>query len=343
MAGIVKITADWLGWAYHQVTGYKLDATKENLAWAIEQPPKELLNWRFEEEGASYTILEFAITCGNIKVATQLFNLNVDFESVYNVRGGSALHFFLYILKENTAPDLEMLNFLIEKISSNDLLDDIHGFTALEYAVWHMRDYKNIHWNVIKTLLSNEEASFLDGCNRSSLFMMLLDAHNHKIKQGTMNRTLEEEIAFLDNLVQYAVLEKKFHPSSNNFLTQDEFEFHTSHLMLLFEKAADALEYRNPCSGKIYGYSYGQEYDTVSEEEQAMLKLVNWQEVCRALTIYYKCYTTLVQNEPIEVCFADRPLASIAMGVMLPKAPQELIHLFREWGYIPEPPSHDSD
>ena len=103
-----------------------------------------------------------------------------------------------------------------------------------------MKDYKNIHWEVIGGLApkrqQDQQMKVL-----GFPFMHLRDSHKHRIHYENMIRTPIEEERFLNHLVKYLNLERLYHPDSTSALTLEEFKFHTSYLRSQFSMIATNL------------------------------------------------------------------------------------------------------
>lgn len=223
-------------YAYHKIWGYELEATQKNLDWALQQSRDEILKYTFKDSsGGSYTILEFAVKSGDLQAVRILFQFGADFAFSPRVFG-SILHFYMDCLEENRFPDLEMLHFLIDKIANIDSQDSHQAGTPLVRALNNMAHFTTVHWSVIEVLLSRAKVSGHKLLGPSP-FEILECSDNDKIFQGKMVRSAEEEIIFLDNLVRYAELEKKYR-GSNCHLTFEAFKLHTSNLRQTFSQIA---------------------------------------------------------------------------------------------------------
>ena len=197
--------------AYYLIYGNELNATPDNLKWALQQKPADVLNYRFKEGFQTYTILEYAVKCGDVQSAVALIALGTDREHS-PACNGSIAHFYMDCLKRDQVPNMEMLNLLLDNISSVDVRD-ADGFTLLERALKVMGSFRTIHRAVIEALLKRG-ATITKGLGNKTPFEILVDSHGYKTdfpfivwKHGFV-----EETTFFGCLIDYLELEKKASP-----------------------------------------------------------------------------------------------------------------------------------
>ncbi len=222
--------------AYHLIWGHALNATPNNLQWALRQT--DVLQYTFQDGRETYSILEYAVKSADTEATRTLLELGATVESSRTCSMGTMVHFYMHCLREDTPPNLDILNLLLDKLPDINVEEAGYFCTVLEEALKAMGSFKQIHWNVIETLLARGVR--VTDVNGTSPFSILLHAHDHKITYGfdrrspLMLRSAEEEKTFLANLATYVILEKKYYPDSPSGLTLKEFEFHTSHLLMAF-------------------------------------------------------------------------------------------------------------
>jgi len=225
---------------YRLVWGYELDATPNNLKWALQQNKTEILKYKFKKGLTTYTILEYAIKCDDLATTRTLIELGANLEYC-PLSSSSVLHFYVDCLDENIPPNLDLLNFLIDKISNINIEDSSYFRTTLEYVLEKMARYKEMHWSVVEILLQRGSRITENIYNRSCPFTILKDSYPHQRTHDRIIRNVEEEIVFLERLIKYAELEKKIHNDSNRRLTLEEFEFHTANIRSAFIRAATSI------------------------------------------------------------------------------------------------------
>jgi hypothetical protein len=291
-------------WLY----GYDLNATSENLQWALKQNKEEILKFRFVEELKTYTILEFAIKCGDLAAARQLIELSAPLE--YAVAHGtiSMLHFYMDSLVENQAPNMEMLSLLLQHSSDIDVKAAFTFQTPLEYALEKMAHFTKIHWDVIDVLLEKGASIEKNSFSTQSPFMVLRDSQSKHS---------------LDHLVEYLTLEKKYHTDSENFLTLQEFKCHTASFSTFFAKVAISMDTSSFSRALIEILSTDSE---LAEDPESLHN---------AFVKYHDYFQHLVVKDvAFRDCFTTDQLNSILCAVKQNKAfyAQWLWKSFVSWG-----------
>jgi hypothetical protein len=342
--------------AYYMVWGYELKATPENLKWALQQNKNDILKYKFKDSFHAYTILEFAIKCGDLSAARTVVESGADLEYSPASGMGSILHFYMDCLEENTPPNLELLNFVIDNISDINVEEAGYFRTPLECALENMSHYKKIHWSVIEVLLQRGSRITENEYTSRTPFAVLKDAHSHKIQYGHLIRSYEEEIIFLDHLIEYAKLEKKYYVNSNSSLTLEEFKLHTSNLQAVFSRAAISMscssfisEAVNSLSDDLQRPDFLEETDIhPSDEEIAEFKQLvisckndfyrqnkrDCSNIGHAFILYHKYFQSLVKEGDFKECFESWQLASILPAIKKNVSAQTniLLRLLDLWG-----------
>lgn len=302
-----------------------LSATPKSLEWALKQNKSEIPKYKFTESGQTYTILEFAIKCGDLPAVTALVELGMEVEGM--------LHFYMGCLKEDTEPNLDLLNYLIKQIPDINVEEGDNRRTPLECALQNMASYKEIHWNVIETLLHRGSRVTENHYLNRSLFEILKGSDDDKIQYDRMARTYEEEISFLARLVRYAALEKKYHPESKCSMTLEEFKFHTSNQKMIFTTTAISLDTSFFISEHVGFLSQDLENpdflkeskSEASEEELAALKemvhscendshiqqMSELKKISNAFILYHSYFKPLVKEGDFKECFEPWELNSL--------------------------------
>ncbi len=244
---------------YYSVYGHELNATSDNLKWALQQAPGDVLKYRFKDGFKTYTILEFAVKCDDIPATQALFELGADPEDSPASTLGSIVHFYMDCLREDADPNLEMLNLLLEKISDVNVSEAALGYTPLERALKVMGSFNKIHWDVIETLLQ-KGGRITEEFWGITPFKVLVDSSDHKITRGLdlsehriirgdMSRSFDEEKLFFRHLVDYITLERKYHPTTDSHLSLDQFKFFAGNFRRLFSRSAISMS----CSSSLFG------------------------------------------------------------------------------------------
>jgi hypothetical protein len=226
--------------AYYLVYGNELNATPDNLKWALQQAPAKVLNYRFKEDSQTYTILEYAVRCGDVQSAKAVIDLGVDREHS-PASEGSIAHFYMTCLKSDQVPNMEMLELLLDKIWNIDM-SDAYGFSVLARALKVMGSFRKIHHAVIEELLKRGAAITKGQCDKTP-FEVLVHSHGYRTdfpfivwKHGHV-----EENMFLGRLVDYLELEKKYHPDSESTLTVAQFKFFATYFISTFMRSAVSM------------------------------------------------------------------------------------------------------
>lgn len=318
--------------AHYLVYGYEVKATPENLRWALAQRQEDILKYKFKDSFQTYTIIEFAVKCGDYSSTCTLVELgaNLGFSAASGT--GTLLHFYMDCLEENTAPNLDLLHLLIDKIDIN--IEEGGWFcTSLERAVTKMAHFKKVHWDVVEILLKRGSRITVNEYTRSSPFMILEDCDFHRIKHGRMIRSAEEEITFLRNLSTYAELQRKYHPLSDCSLTLEAFNFHTSNLHDLVTHIAITMSTFAFFSDSVDSFAesleepgFFEEKSVVSNEKETTEFKQSVQQTqidCSlqlnresskigcAFIVYNKFFQVLVKERKFTECFATWKLTSI--------------------------------
>jgi|GEM_PF-5221624 len=323
---IVQIITDT---AYYMVYGYDLKGNSENLKWALQQNQNDILKYKFKDFFHTYTILEFAIKNGDLSAVRAVVALGANLEYSPARGTGGMLHFYMDCLEENSPPNLEILNFLIDKISDINVVEAGYFRTSLECALENMSHYKKIHWSVIELLLLKGAKITKNEYTTRTPFAVLKDSHSHKIHQGRLMRSYEEEIIFLDHLSEYIELEKKYYTDSKSCMTLEEFKLHTSNLQAVFSWAAISMSCSSFISGAVQSLAdalqrpdFFEGAETrpsdaeIVEFKQSMISYKNdckddSNKIGRAFILYHKYFQSLVKEGHFKECFDSWQLASI--------------------------------
>lgn len=335
------------GTAFGYPDPFEIDATPQNLKVAIREKGKDVLKCKFKDPfHRDYTALEYAVKIGGKDSVCTLIALGAKVDYCSFTSLGTIVHFYIDCIKKDTPPDLEMLNLLLQDLTNVNEEEAGYFCTPLEYALHHMKHYENIHWDVIEILLQ-KGCRITDAGNGVSPFMILKDSDNHKIRYEQMLRTPDEEKRFLDHLVKYLTLERKYHPKSTSALTLKEFKYHTSFFIDQFSRVAVSMSISDFV---LSGFESLSEYLEQLSNPEALFKkhplksqtLESWDqkdlakflEQCKAVIHrnrrnkikaemdscvllgklfrdYHKLFQTLVKKGDFSECFDLRQLASI--------------------------------
>lgn len=275
---------------YYSVYGHELNATSENLKWALQQGPEDVLKYRFKDGSKTYTILEYAVKCDDTPSTHALFELGADPEHSPASTLGSIVHFYMDCLREDADPNLQMLNLLLEKISNINVSEAAAGYTPLEQALKVMSSFNKIHWNVIEILLQRG-ARITEEFWGITPFKVLVDSSEHRIIQGYMSRSFEEEKLFFSHLNDYITLERKYHPMTDSQLTLDQFKFFASNCMRLFHQSAILLSSSSSVSEGMKSLS------TIMKTPEAVQSFSSASDYDHALSMISECQTVASQEQ----------------------------------------------
>jgi hypothetical protein len=308
---------------------FHIEGSLNNLQRAIEEKGKDVIHYKFKDYFQTYSPLEFAVKINDKKSAATLINFGSKVEeSSQGFR--TVLHFYMDCLNEQTSPDLEMLDLLLDGISDVNLRDERTALTPLEHALKQMRCYAAPHWSVIGRLLQ-KGATIKEVCGTTP-FMIVRDEHTH---YREMVRSFEEEKLYLQNLETYLSLEKKYHPDSDSGLTFKEFLSQTSGIRNSISTFATCMDTTSFFSDVERGFL--NELDNregpirISAEEQsdidelksifsannAKLKLtqtVNLLNLTRAFCVYHRLFQNLVKKGEagtFKECFEEWQLNTL--------------------------------
>jgi hypothetical protein len=311
-------------YAYYLTYGHELNATQQNLNWALKQNREDILKYLFKDAFKTYSILEFAVKCADFHAARFLFELGTA-PGFSTTDSGNILYFYMNCLEENRQPNIELLNFLLDKFADDQAVAPHYLQGALELAIENMVHFKKIYWDVIEILFQRgANIQEKDSAFRTP-FMILKHAHTHKVELGEMIRSLQEEITFLNHLVRYLKLEKKYCPDSKSALTLEEFKAHTFNQRARFDKAAISMSFSSIIADAIADFA--QEFenpDPSNEEENELKQILEFaQQNCAkefsndcidielAFIRYHAYFNTLVKEGSFEECFETWQLESI--------------------------------
>lgn len=326
--------------------------TPDTCLIAIHEHEETIFEYKFKDKSHTYDPLEYAVVIGEIEAVKELIALGAkQHYSAYNF--GIMIHFYIDKLDENSNPNLEMLDLLIDQIEDIKGVESNDYRTLLEHALMNMSQFKKIHWNVIETLL--RRGATLTSKYGTSPFMVLKDSHNHKISYGTMMRHQEEEELFLKKLVKYLDLEKKYHPNSDSALTLEEFKLHTHHLHSVFARTAPSIDVSTwfssmlpPClqdledEASLESMPNEQEFQELKENlERFQYKLSGSNRLdCSTLgqqfIKYHDLFQALVKEGNFKACFDNWELVSITSALSRLKETsyhaQAILILLKKWG-----------
>lgn len=336
--------------AHYLVYGYELNATSENLQWALKQRKEDILKYTFKDSFQTYSIMEYAVKCEDYPATCALVQLgaNLDFSSI---AFGSMLHFYMKCLREDVKPNLDILHLLINKI---DINTEDGGFfqTPLEIALETMAHFKKVHWDVVEILLQRRARIIGNSIHESSTpFQILENSWENRRRHGYMIRSFEEEQTFLSNLSHYSELQRKYHPQTECYLSFEAFQYHTSNFQTLVTNAAVSLSSRSFIAKSIDSFAEdlqkpgvleGKDGEVLPTKEQLieLEALTNntlseqisqeCEEISRAISIYYKYFQILVKEIKFKQFFTPWQLTSILP--VLKKHPniwtQKILQLF---------------
>lgn len=203
----------------------EFQANPENLQRAIRSKRQDVLYYWFKDGPKRYTPLEYAIKIQDKESLRMLLSF-VAYSTSPNLE--ALVFFYIDCLNEKSPPDLEILVLLLDSIPDCNVSKEDSTLTMLEYALKHMGRYRKKQWHVIDLLL--KKGARIGDMYGSTPFGILRDSHAHKIQKDVMERTLKEEMRFLNHLTVYLEWEKSYHPRSDSCLSIKEFIFHTSNL-----------------------------------------------------------------------------------------------------------------
>ncbi len=319
------------GAVYGTPDPFLIDGSKETLQDAIEVHGKDVLQCKFKENYQTYSAFEYAVKLGDRKSAQDLISLGACVDDSKR-SFGTMVHFFVDCLEENTEPDLELLELLLDNISDVSLRDAGDFCTSLEHALKHMANYKEIRWNVIELLLK-KGVSITE--EYSTPFKVLQDSfsceylHGHRVPKSP-----EKEREYFNKLTKYLELEKKYHPNSESGLTFEEFNENSSAIKSSFRmrlsemgtsdffsgSVEDLVDDINTELGKINNppsYDEQEQYaEVISEASNAREEVLEKQRqlgvaIRSELHCYHHWFNGLVADGDFKQCFTEWELNQI--------------------------------
>ena len=131
--------------------------------------------------------LEQAISRGDKEAVQKLLKLEEKLPKS-ELREGKNLHCYIRCLNEDTPPDIEILNLLLNSVSNVNVEEQGSSYTALEHALVHMNNYKQMHWSVIECLFKRS-INIRNDAKSTSAFGRLRDSQNHIINIRLFHET----------------------------------------------------------------------------------------------------------------------------------------------------------
>jgi len=353
------------GLAYGFPNPLLLDATPETLKQAIRDKGKEVLQYRFKDV-ETYTPLEYSI----LNEDKESFLTLLEHGAEYKVSlATSPFQFYLDRLNSGKVPDVEMFNLILDRFPDINELDSRSGLTPLAHMLKEMIYYGNFHWKIVEELL--KRGSKIDGESRNTPFGILERADffkrrpevperapiraledidflplgygkENKISNyfknefGTFERTPKEENNYLERLITYVQLERKYNTSSNSCLTLKSFKFETSHLKRRLSIILnDIIALRHPGNinylsdlGKVLD-PLGKYYKALTKEGKFTDCFEEWElkVIYRALK-YHENNLYFALEETVELfkeagLFDNPPTSSLMEKILVPNDLQE--------------------
>ncbi len=357
LASLVNSARNIGDYAYYLAYGHELSGTPANLKWALQQAPQDVLKYSFKEQFHTYSILEYAVKCGDAAAVKALFQLGAEARfSEASWCMGNIVHFYIEDLEEEKAPNLDVLNLLLDELFKEDINDESGGNfqTALEYALKEMSDYRSMHWGVIITLL--DRGVRITSENGSTPSQVLQATSNWK-SEGCSPLDIQRDVKLLRHLVVCRALEKKYYPDTQSGLTLEEFKVLIPGCIALFNQGAISMmsvpftaDVVRSLSGMSKKVDAIDEKDSITQEqlEEYERAAQTFQDdffrnisadykKFEVVAVYHWYFTNLVKSGEFKDCFEKSALKSVVSALQCSNMKDSLYLMsqFKQMGLLP--------